>query len=484
MRMAGAWRPGTGGRRKLRMDLLKLFRRPVVEAASRLKSPPAVYQGYVDAVSDRHVAGWVRDMTEPMGKVVVEVGLETTGEIIARGRAGSYLPGLRTIGVGDGEHGFSVLLPRRLTQREQDALTVRALPDGGALVRSDFLTTQYEPVQHIVMDLVDNCNLRCPFCIYDYSGTHSTHMMTAATFDAVARFAPFVSEGNLWLSCLHEPTLHPRLVEFIGKVPWAYRSKLFYTTNLAKRMPLSYFSALAASGIHHVNISIESLEPAIYEKLRKGARFRIFEENWNHLLEAFGGGSAPPKLRYISLAYKSTFRALPGLIDTLLRDRRGSIVEVRHTYDVPHIPRAFRREEYLGREDWLWLRDQLAHHGADQVMLVLPAGVDNPAFDGEAAAWSESVASGYEASGPGAAAIDAIPPAPFRGKLPRGFHSRQYGFRVFWDGRLEVNAVWGERDEPAPPELRLLTTNVREVGDVEGFLDGLPPGAACSRRGA
>lgn len=455
------------------MILSNLFKRPFVKPSQAPGHPAPCYQGGVDALTAQHVAGWVSDINDPADKVLVEVGLETTGEILTRGRAADYVPGLRKIGVGDGEYGFNLRLPRHLTQQERNAVVVR--PVGGApLMRSDYLATEYTPVQHIVMDVVDNCNLRCPFCVYDYTGTHTTHTMTDATFDAAVRFAPYVSEGNFWFSCLHEPTLHPRLVEFIDKVPHAYRSKLFYTTNLAKRMPVSYFESLAASGMHHINISIESLEPAIYEKMRKGARFRIFKENWDRLVAAFSVGSAPPKLRYISLAYKSTFRQLPTLIDYLLQERLASIVEVRHTYDVPHIPRAFRHAEYMGRDDWLWLRDQLARFTAEQVMLVLPPGLDNAAFDEEAADWSEHVARMYEASGPAPSAIHAVPPEPFQGKVPRGFLVGQYGMRLFWDGRLEINALWGDHDVPAPPELRLVTTNVRDIGDVEAFLNGLP----------
>jgi len=227
--------------------------------------------------------------------------------------------------------------------------------------------------------------------------------------------------------------------------------------------------------------SVESLDPAIYEKMRKGARFHIFKENWDQLVEVFGRGSTPPKIQYISLAYKSTFRQLPALIDYLLQERRGSIVEVRHTYDVPHIPQAFREAEYMSREDWLWLRDRLAHYTAEQVMLVLPPGVVGPAADSPVSGWSKHVGR-YVRSfrrrslfrAVPAEPPPSVPPKPSHGKLPRGFLARQYGFRLSWDGRLDVNAVWGDQDDLAPPVLCLLTTNVRDIGDIEVFLNTLP----------
>ena len=38
---------------------------------------------------------------------------------------------------------------------------------------------------------------------------------------------------------------------------------------LARRMPPVYFEWLAESGMHHLNISIESVKPELYERMRK-----------------------------------------------------------------------------------------------------------------------------------------------------------------------------------------------------------------------
>ncbi|PPQ35174.1 hypothetical protein [Rhodopila globiformis] len=114
--------------------------------------------------------------------------------------------------------------------------------------------TAHEPIQNLIMDIVDNCNLGCPFCLCDYAQTRTTHMMSEAALRAAVRLACFTTEGSFWFSCLHEPTLHPHLTAFIEPVPHACRSKLLYTTNLAKRMPGAYFQMLASSGMHHVNL--------------------------------------------------------------------------------------------------------------------------------------------------------------------------------------------------------------------------------------
>jgi len=116
---------------------------------------------------------------------------------------------------------------------------------------------------------------------------------------------------------VHELTFRPELTRFIHKVPDLYRCKIFYTTNVLKRLPAAYFASLSECGLHHINISIESVDPALFERLRKGARHRIFMENWDALLDAVGRAPAPPP-RYIVMACKSNLRELPHLTAQLL----------------------------------------------------------------------------------------------------------------------------------------------------------------------
>jgi hypothetical protein len=341
------------------------------------------FQGYLDERSTHHVAGWVRDLVAPGRRVAIEVVLPgPDGErVLHRGMADLYSRQLTEIGIADGVHAFHILLEPQVSEPERDRIFVRPQGTDSALELAPALRTQFWPIAHVAMDIVNNCNLRCPFCIVDYADTRATKFMTEATFDAALRLLPYVSEANFWLSCLHEATLHPQLLAFIDRVPREYRSKLFYTSNLAKRMPASYFAALSDSGIHHINISIESLDPAVYEKMRAGARHRIFQENWDALLAAVAIGSAPPRLRYNMMAYRSNLADIPAIVQTLLNDRRAWQVEVRFTYDRAHIPAQFRAEEFLTTAEWAQLKAALAHHDPERVILVLPRdeeGIDSP----------------------------------------------------------------------------------------------------------
>ena len=305
------------------------------------------------------------------------------------------------------------------------------------------------------MDIVNNCNLRCPFCLYDYAGTNTTHYMTEQTLASALTLLPYVRDGQFWFSCLHEPTLHPRLMAFIDTVPRAYRRKVFYTTNLAKRMPDSYFAWLAESGLYNINISIESRDPAVYERMRKGARHRIFQENWDKLLAAFACAAEPPRLRYIAMAYKSNIEELPELATYLLEERRAWQVEYRYTFDMPYIPPAFRQAEFLDAADWVRLRERLPAYPLERLLLLAPP---EPRSQPE----PQSV---------------ALPPVEPQEAAP--CLADYYMFRLSWDGTLRVAGVLPHSRYSNAVEREMLVGNINGIGDARAFIDSLSSNACA-----
>jgi MoaA/NifB/PqqE/SkfB family radical SAM enzyme len=422
------------------------------------RAAPSSVLGGIDELSDRHVTGWAFDRRDPAARVTVEALLDVTGEVLARTVADQFAPAMAAVSGGDGRHGFYARWPRPLTSEERGHVRVRPAGAIEPLPRAGWVRDEFNPLMHVAMDIVDNCNLRCPFCLYDYAHTHATNTMDEKTLAAALRFLPYTRDGEFWFSCLHEPTLHPNLQAFVDLVPREYRRKIFFTTNLAKRMRPSYFAWLASSGLHHVNISIESRDPAIYERMRAGARHRIFAANWDALLEAFAKGGTPPRLHYIAMAYKSNFRELPDMVAWLLAERQADHVELRYTYDVPHIPPEFRQAEFLAPDEWFRLRDRLAHFAADRVRLVLPP--DLPATASAAA--------------PNDAAAAAPPPAAAPAS---GFVAGRYMFRLSWDGALRLRGVLASSRGEDVREQELLAANIREVADPAAFFEALDAAA-------
>jgi molybdenum cofactor biosynthesis enzyme MoaA len=401
------------------------------------EAPASPFGGYVDEISPHHIAGWLTGPGAPRYEAVLP-----NGEILARGEASQFKFGPSH--AGQGNHGFFQRFPRTLTDAERQAVTVRA-PDGTTLIHSPDLVTEYRPVMLNAMDIVDNCNLRCPFCIYDYSNTNATHMMDEATIEAVLRFLPYTLDANFWFSCLHEPTLHPQFVDFLDRVPRDLRRKVFFTTNLAKRMKPEYFKFLADGGFGNVNISVESLDPAIYERMRKGARHRIFVENWDRLIDAFAEGAAPPFLRYIVMVYKSNLNEIPALVDHLLNRRRADQIQLRFTFDMPHIPAEFRSAEYVDQADWDWLARHVAKYPANKVKVIR-----SPADD------AASSASANDTQAKPAGIV-----------LPG-----RYEFQTSWDGTIKVKRLWAiPFDTSGEPPIREI--NARDIADPLAFFDSL-----------
>ena len=409
--------------------------------ARRPEAVPARIVGYVDERSPRHLAGWAWNEADPAERLHFDVLHD--GQVIAAGVAADHCDPLAKLGIGDARYAFRVLLDHPVA--DPATLQVRIQDTPVTLPIAPLLQTRFEPISHVAMDIVNNCNLRCPFCTFDYEGVRTTKFMPDDTFQSAIRLLPYVTEGNFWLSCLHEATIHPELLRFIDLVPREYRDRLMYTTNLAKRMPDAYFAQLGESGMHHLNISVESLQPEIYERLRKGARFRVFQENWAKLLDACRAGSAPPRIRYNMMAYRSNLHEIPGLVELFLAEKLAWQVEVRYTFDEPHIPDSFRKSEYLADADWTWLEAQLAHHDPKRVVLVLPPPEKR----------TETVPINRDPA-PVPAADAPAPPKP-RPSYP-------LGMRLDWDGSLTVYS------EAIGPDGNLLHTNhaelnIRDVAD-------------------
>jgi organic radical activating enzyme len=422
------------------------------------------FQGFVDERSAHHVSGWVRNRFDPFERVEFEAVLPTSdGEkVLGRGHADSYYTALAQQAIGDGRYGFHLLFNEPLSDAERDTVFVRPVGEE-PLAFAPNLVTNFDLLTFFAMDIVNNCNLRCPFCLFDYAETKSTRFMSDETFDAAIRLIPHVHDGDFWLSCLHEPSLHPDFLRLIERIPRQWRHKVMFTTNLAKRMPDSYFASLAASGVHHINVSVESLDPAIFEKMRKGARFKIFSENWEKLLTAWRAEANPPRLRYIMMAYQSNLSEIPGLVKYLRQERLAYQVEVRYTYDMDHIPADFREAEYMHDADWVWLAEQLSIYNPDEVQLSTP-----PAPLGDAPAHSmasvtadelaETIARHETAPQPQAPAAE-----DHSVKLP-------LNLQVEYDGKMVICGKW---DHPSERKL-LAVTNINDLRDPYEYLIKLP----------
>jgi MoaA/NifB/PqqE/SkfB family radical SAM enzyme len=196
--------------------------------------------------------------------------------------------------------------------------------------------------------------------------------MTEATFRALLRLAPAVPEGGFWLSCLHEPTLHPHLAEFISAIPAEHRRKFWFTTNLARKLPDELIDTLSTSGLHHINISLDTFKEDLFPVLRKHGRINTFRENLDRLVAACRLSSSPPSLRYITMAFRSNMEEIPTLVRWMNEYGAAQEIEIRYTYNTSNIAEEFKRQQYLLQSDWISLRAGLRAQPFDNYVLVTP----------------------------------------------------------------------------------------------------------------
>lgn len=156
--------------------------------------------------------------------------------------------------------------------------------------------------------------------------------MSQETFSKLIELIPLAPAEAFYLSCLFEPTIHPDFVRLIQRIPSSGGRKVCFTTNLARRLPREAFQALSESNIHHINISVESLEPSVYEELRRGARFGTFMDNLEDLVSAFGKNPTAPRIRYISMVFKQNLSELEDLASALHENYLAEVHEFRTPY--------------------------------------------------------------------------------------------------------------------------------------------------------
>jgi len=184
--------------------------------------------------------------------------------------------------------------------------------------------------------------------------------MSPDTFSRLIPLMRLVGDGEFFISCLHEPTLHPGFLDLIDLIPVELRKKSFFTTNLARKLDDVFFERLATCGIHHINVSFDTMNEELFSVLRKGGKYDIFIKNLEKLSSSFGKTKHSPPIHYITMAYKSNKQEIPEIIKTTKERYLSAFNEIRHTFNVKHISDEFRKFHFLDKGDWDSLAENLS----------------------------------------------------------------------------------------------------------------------------
>lgn len=312
------------------------------------------YDGSLDSIDGRTAFGWAFDSEQPDEPVDVEFIL--AGNHVGTVTADSFRPDLQQHGLGNGKHAFAFRFP--LDVNGMDALTARIKNTDFILHGSPMRQAQLKSIALVAGDIVNQCNLRCPFCIVDYTNVGKLKLMTRETFGRALKLLPLmIHPGHFWLSCLHEPTMHPQFIDFIESVPDPYRDRVSFTTNLSKRLSPELLERLANSGIHEIRISFDSRRPEVFAELRKKGKYAVFEENLLRLSAALRASRRRPLLRFITMLFRDNHDEITDLI-RVGRELGADTHEIRYIYYVPHLT-GWSKDHNLDRAEWAELEKRL-----------------------------------------------------------------------------------------------------------------------------
>lgn len=183
--------------------------------------------------------------------------------------------------------------------------------------------------------------------------------MTESVLDKVITLLPLVNDGKFLFSCLYEPTLNPNFIDLLHKIPLEQRKKVYFTLNLAKPLSDKIFEDLSHTGIHHINISLDSLIPHVFEKLRVGAKFDTFIGNLRRMVEIFSRVPNAPPLQYITMALKSNIAEIPDIVEKCHTQFLATENEIRPPWTSPSNEQ-FVNDEMLDIDEWNSLEKKLA----------------------------------------------------------------------------------------------------------------------------
>lgn len=136
----------------------------------------------------------------------------------------------------------------------------------------------------VAVELTSCCNLACAMCPL----RSMKRPLEPMPFERLERIHRQLREMGLPVYCLHEmgdPLLYPRLGEALAMFPEAMLS----TNAMALRGPVA--RTVLESPVRRVRLCVDTVNPALYPKLRTGGDFDRVVQNIQAFLEASRGGT-------------------------------------------------------------------------------------------------------------------------------------------------------------------------------------------------
>jgi molybdenum cofactor biosynthesis enzyme MoaA len=172
-----------------------------------------------------------------------------------------------------------------------------------------------------------HCNQACAFCFVDRELTvPDAATIFARIDDAAAHDAELALSGG-------EPTLNPRLLDFIAHARHAGVRDLELQTNAVKMADASYAAALAASGLSRAFVSLHGVTAATCDTVTSAPG--TFDRTVKGLRNMIAAG-LPVRINFVMCgANHAEFAELPAFVDRELRSAGNALVEIVFSFVAP-----------------------------------------------------------------------------------------------------------------------------------------------------
>ncbi len=153
-------------------------------------------------------------------------------------------------------------------------------------------------ITYLRVSVTDRCNLRCVYCMPPEGLTLQPHaaILRYEEIAEVVRLAAHEGVQEVRLTGgepLARPNL-PALVGMLSAIPGIRDISLTTNALLLERFALP----LAEAGLKRVNISLDTLQPAKYDRITRGGSF---EQAWRGILAAEAAGLSPIKINIVAM---------------------------------------------------------------------------------------------------------------------------------------------------------------------------------------
>lgn len=209
----------------------------------------------------------------------------------------------------------------------------------------------------IQSDITNTCNLRCKFCLTDFSNPPPKENMTKQVFQKSLQTLPLAADNAFHFSCSYEPMINPDFLELLALFPKESRSKALFTTNLAKQLSDEDVLQMAKANVNRINISLETFNPELYTHI-VGVKKSYILENLEKIARIFPTVENAPRLCFITMVLKDNYDEIFSIAQKV--SERYS--PMHHSFRTPYnfnVKNEYNEANLLPREKLDRLKEQL-----------------------------------------------------------------------------------------------------------------------------